>query len=127
MGCVREAPPSVVGMGVALVDGMEALWVAPLEELGGLDGLEALWVAPSEVLGGLYFVAAWLDAQSYGCALGVGWGLVVVRRLQQICWLVAGWHPWSGRQSGQSVRPVQGLQGRQLGAWLNLCLRWLIT
>ena len=34
--CVRGAPPSLVGLGVALVDFMEALWVAPLEVLGGL-------------------------------------------------------------------------------------------
>ena len=37
-------PPSVVGLGVALVDGMEALCVAPLEVLGGLC-CDAAWVA----------------------------------------------------------------------------------
>ena len=26
VGCMRGDPPSVVGLGVALVDGMEALW-----------------------------------------------------------------------------------------------------
>ena len=66
MGCVRKDPPSVVGLGVALVDSMEALRVAPSEVLGGLDGLEALWVAPSEVIGGLCCAAAWAAAQLYG-------------------------------------------------------------
>ena len=41
----------VVGLGVALVEGKEALWVTPSEVLGDQDGLGALWVAPSEVLG----------------------------------------------------------------------------
>ena len=46
VGCVWGAPSLVVGLGVALVDGMEALWVTTLEVIGGQDGLEALWVAP---------------------------------------------------------------------------------
>ena len=71
MSCVQGDPPSVVGLGVALVDGMEALWLAPSEVLGGQDGLEELWVAPSEVLGGLCCAAAWVSAQSHGCALWV--------------------------------------------------------
>ena len=62
----------MIGLGVAFVDGMEALWVAPSEVLGGLEGLEILWVAPSEVLGGLCCAVAWIAAQSHGCALGVG-------------------------------------------------------
>ena len=70
--CVRGDPPSVVGLGVSLVDGMEALWVAPSEVLGGKYGLEAPWVAPSEVLGGLWCDAAWLAAQLHVCALWVG-------------------------------------------------------
>ena len=36
VGCVRRAPPSVVGLGVVFVDGLEALQVAPSEVLGGL-------------------------------------------------------------------------------------------
>ena len=62
----------MVGLGVTLVEGMEALWVAPSEVLGGLDGLAALWVAPSEVIGGLCCAAALVAAQLHGCALGVG-------------------------------------------------------
>ena len=69
MGCVWGDPPLVVGLGVALVDGMEALWVAPLEMLGGQDGLEALWVAPLEVLGGLCCTTEWVAAQLHGCVL----------------------------------------------------------
>ena len=68
---MRGDPPSVVVLGVALVDGMDALWVAHPEVLGGLDGLEALWVSPSEVLGGLCCATAWVAAQSHRCALGV--------------------------------------------------------
>ena len=77
---------------MALVDGMEELWVIPSEVLGGQDGLDELWVAPSKVLGGLCCAAAWVATQSHGCTL---W--VVVRRFQQICWLVAGCHSWCGR------------------------------
>ena len=69
---MRGDPPSVVGLGVALVDGMEALWVVPLEVLGGMDGLEALWVEPSEVLGSMCCAADWAAAQLHWCALGAG-------------------------------------------------------
>ena len=62
----------MVSLGVALVDIMEALWVAPLEVIGGQDGLEALWVATSEMLGGMWCDAAWVDSQLHGCALWVG-------------------------------------------------------
>ena len=34
-----------------------------------VDDLEALRLAASEVLGGRYCAAAWVAAQSYGCAL----------------------------------------------------------
>ena len=61
---VRVAPSSVVGLGVVLV-----------------DGLEVLRVAPSEVLGGLYWSTACVAAQSQMCALWVGYGCMVVRRL----------------------------------------------
>ena len=46
VGCVWVAPPLVVGLGVVL-----------------MDCLEALRVAPSEVLGGRYCAAAWVSAQ----------------------------------------------------------------
>ena len=72
MGCVQGAPPLVVGLGVALVEGKEALWVTPSEVLGDQDGLGALWVAPSEVLGGLCCAAYWVATQLHGCALWVG-------------------------------------------------------
>ena len=72
MCCVRGSAPSVVGLGVAFVDGMEELWLAPSEVLGVRHGLEALWVAPLQVLGGLWCASAWVAAQSHGCALWVG-------------------------------------------------------
>ena len=72
VGCVQGDPPSVVGLGVALVDGMEALWVAPSEVLGGQDVLEALWVAPLEVIGGMWCAVSWVAAQLHRCALWVG-------------------------------------------------------
>ena len=70
MGCVLGDPPSLVCLGVALVEGMEALRVSLSEAIGRQDGLEALRVAPSEVLGGLCCAAAWVASQLHGCALG---------------------------------------------------------
>ena len=55
VGSVWWALPLVVGLGVVLV-----------------DCLEALQVAPSEVLGGRYCAAAWVAAHQYVCALWVG-------------------------------------------------------
>ena len=52
VGRVGGDPPSVVGLGVVLV-----------------ECLEALRVAPSEVLGGQYCAVAWVAAQQYMCAL----------------------------------------------------------
>ena len=46
VGCVWVAPPSVVDLGVVLVDCLEVLWAAPLE-----------------VLGGWYCAVAWVAAQ----------------------------------------------------------------
>ena len=53
----------------------------------------------------------------------VGVGALVAEK----CWLVVGWHPCSGQQNGRRVRPVQVLQGRQLGAWMRLWLCWRRT
>ena len=39
VGCVLGDPPLVVVLGVALVNGMKALWEAPSEVLGGLEPL----------------------------------------------------------------------------------------
>ena len=55
VGFVQGDPPSVVVLGVAVV-----------------DGTGALWVAPSEVLGGMCCTAALVDVYLHGGTLGVG-------------------------------------------------------